>query len=123
MTVFDSLLSMTPGNDGISCLYRSLKKQFTKVTPAETFKSCENILGDQECTKMILEGWSTVRKHVRKPYKGLIFCPKCRPPLSDLWHGVWSCPASKDFWTHVVVYIGRHWKIALPKSPEILLFH
>lgn len=65
-----------------------------------------------------------------KPYTGLTFPLQHQIPIVywraqnvRLWHGVWSCPASQEFWDQIVTYIRQHWKLVVPKSPELLLFH
>lgn len=79
---------------------------------------------------MILEGWSNVRRHVicerwRESYFKLLHrgiygfnipliptypnritaCPKCKAPLTDLWHGVWTCPATQRYCDQIVCLI------------------
>lgn len=33
------------------------------------------------------------------------------------------CPDSQRFWDQVITYIDLHWRVTLPKSPVLLLFH
>lgn len=105
-------------------------------------------LGNPDCARVILEGWSNVRKNViceawRKSHFRLIHraiygfnipsvssyssritaCPKCHTPLTDLWHGGWLCPDTQKFWDQIITCIDLHWRVTIPKSPELLIFH
>lgn len=145
---FDDLLTIAPGYYGISRLYGGINKCLIKISPVTAFSRWEDLLSTPEAAKIIQTGWSNVRKHVpceawrdshfrfmHRAIYGFEFpktpanpsriteCPKCQTPFTDLWHGVWLCPNSQRFWDQVITYVDLHWRVALPKSPELLLFH
>lgn len=55
---------MPKGTYGVSNLYRAPRKMFLKNTPPDVFKSWENMLSGPDYARVILEGWSNVRKHI-----------------------------------------------------------
>lgn len=121
---------------------------FAKATGLTAFKSWGTFFEGRKCSKMILEGWWNIQKHVlcerwrethfqfihRAIYgfnvpstlpnpSGITAWPKCNTPLTDLWHGVWTCSASQEFWDQVISYIKTHWKLDVPSVPEFPIFH
>lgn len=61
---FNHILSISPGAYGVSRLYHDLKKRLIKTCPETAFRSWEGILGTPGYAKVILEGWSNVRKYI-----------------------------------------------------------
>lgn len=145
---FDDLLSISPGYYGISRLYCDVNKKLIGPIANSAYRSWEKVFTDPDVVKVIQGGWANIRKHVicetwrdtyfrfihraiygfefpRTPSNPdrIVACPKCQTPFTDLWHGVWLCPAIQRFWDQVITYIDLHWRLRLPKTPRLLLFH
>lgn len=108
-TVFDDRVAMPGKSYGLLNLYWSVRKLFARNSSPAMFKAWENIISTPDYVKVILGGWSSVRKdvlceswresHFKLIHKAIygfniprsednptriIACPKCQAPRTDM---------------------------------------
>lgn len=145
---FDELLQYTSQGHGISSLYSQLRRHLAKGDTKHIFKRWEQVLGDPFVADKILSGWGAVRKYIvcenwRETYYKLIHnaiygfnlparpqntsritaCPKCDTPLTDMWHGFWTCPAIQRFWEEVGEFVNGLGSTRLELGTDLFIFH
>lgn len=133
---FDEILNKSSQDHGISCLYALIRQHMAKCTHPQT--------GFQK----ILSGWGAIRKHIvnetwRETFYKIVHnaiygfnlpatplnsarltaCPKCGTPSTDMWHGLWQCPAIQRYWAQVQEFVNDMCNAHMGINADSLIFH
>lgn len=128
----------------ITNLYSYLIQHQSAKYHLKPFHKWSGILGDEELSEKILEGYRQVRKLtisetwretqfkiIHRAYYPFYFtkdnpsqmkCPWCSEPRPTLLHRLWDCTAITTFWNAVLDHIDRINKAQIPRDQLLCLF-